>query len=205
MDEENLMVTERELMSNVEKRWQFPSFTISSILYFSNGCDSGTTILFISRKSIHSLSLRSYSFLKTSVTNFVIWNSISFSSGILHLCGFFDMYLFSVSLMEPILWFPSSHIKFMFGEYVFLFLCRLTYLFFCRWFRYPRSSVSMYSVTFTFLLWLFLLSSFLLNIISSLSPTFWATLKFLSCFNLNFLMASRLRIRSYVKLSSSTI
>ena len=82
-----------ELMSNVEKKWQFPALTmISSIL--GNGCDSGTTISFISQKSIHSLSLRFDSFLKASVTgaangeldssmrscssNFVIWNSISF-------------------------------------------------------------------------------------------------------------------------------
>ena len=56
-----------EFMSNVEKKWQFSALTMmSSIL--RNGCDSGTTNLFISRKSIHSLSLRFHSFLKASVT-----------------------------------------------------------------------------------------------------------------------------------------
>ena len=82
-----------ELMSNVEKKWQIPALTMTSSI-LGNGCDSGTTILFISRKSIQSLSLRFDSFLNASVTgaangeldssmrscssNFVIWNYISF-------------------------------------------------------------------------------------------------------------------------------
>ena len=181
-----------ELVSNVEKKWQFPALTImSSIL--GNGCDSGATILFTSRKSIQSLFRRFDSPLKANVTgaangeldssmrlcsyNFVIWNSISSWSGIEHLYGFFYTFLFSINLIE-VSWnftVPTSNLC-LTNTSLYLSI-RWSTSFFSGLFkcsRLPRNwSFSMYLVTFiSLLVWPFFLSSFFPNIISS---SLWST------------------------------